>query len=125
MLKVYGIQEYVSINGSEWEKIGPSRYIVTDENTKNELMLSDLSFDEACEILPKNTRNIFLDKTFFTKKTLLKILYNYSGNIVEYSSFDKISYKKVYEELDDSVSVIWLINHTSVKELIQYIKERI
>ena len=51
MLKIYHINSYISIDGSDWRQVGHSGYRVGDENTPDVICVDNLSFDEAREHL--------------------------------------------------------------------------
>ena len=124
MLKVYYVRDYVSIDGSEWRRVGMCGYTVTDEEVEDKLVLDNVSFDEAREYLSKNIlSSVWNDSTFFRHKPTVEVCYTGAWDPVSYRHFNTLSYKRKFEE-DKNVSIEWMIQHLSADQFIQYLKER-
>lgn len=123
MLKVYTVKSYVSINGGDWQQVGLSGHIMTDNNPTEKVILNNATFDECYKYVSQHSLNgICLYSTLFKKKP---IIYINDNHLYEhrYDHFDTISYKYVYEEWED-VSLNYIMNNFSADKCIQYLKER-
>lgn len=123
MLKVYTVKSYVSINGGDWQRVGHSGHIMTDNNPTEKVILNNATFDECYKYVSQHSLNgICLYSTLFKNKPIIYIddkhLYEH-----RYDHFDTISYKYVYEEWED-VSLDYIMKHFSADKCIQYLKER-
>ena len=124
MLKIYDVNDYVSINGAKWRSVGGYGYKATDEKPENELILYDATFDEVYEYLEQNSLSgVQDDKTFFRKKPIIRVFYNDAWESVEYRRFNKMSYKREFKE-NKNVSLNWIMKHLTADECIQYLKDR-
>lgn len=124
MLKVYDVRDYVSIDGLEWRVVGGG-YRISDEEAEDILVLDRVSFDEAYEFLSKGSlHGVRNDCTAWRHKPIIRISYADStwGDAI-YKHFDTISYKIETRERKD-VSFKWLMEHLTVDQLIQYLKDR-
>ena len=45
MLKVYTVKSYVSINGGDWQRVGHSGHIMTDNNPTEKVILNNASMN--------------------------------------------------------------------------------
>jgi hypothetical protein len=87
-------------------------------------VLDNLSFDEVHEYLSQNhLSGVWNDSTFFRNKPTIRVSYNDAWDDVEYRNFDKMSYKREFEEWK-YVSLDWIMKHLSADQCIQYLKER-
>ena len=127
MLKIYKIIDSVSIDSAKWRRVGGWGYRVTDEEVKNCVVLDNKSFDETREYLSRNLLSgVWNDSTFTffgEGKPTIQVSYNDAWDTVEYRHFDKISYKREFEEWTD-VSLQWIMENLSADQCIQYLKER-
>lgn len=124
MLKIYNVTNYVSIDNADWREVGGCGYKATDEEPENKLVLDNLSFDEVYEYLSQNhLSGVLDDSTFFRNKPIIRVDYNDAWDFVEYRNFDKMSYKREFEEWR-GVSLNWIMKHLSADQCIQYLKER-
>ena len=123
MLKIYQETDYVSVNGEPWRVISYGE-IASDEEFETQLLLDNLSFDEARDYLSQNAlRGVWNDETYFRHKPIITVNY-YSGfEPARYKRFKTISYKTVYKEWT-TVSLDWIMKHLSADQCIQYLKER-
>lgn len=123
MLKVYRVESYVSIDGSDWWHVGVDGHAVRDDDPTEKILFENFTFEQCYEFLQgKGLDGIWRSKTFFRKKPMLYIgEWFYESR--PYTSFDTISYKYVYKEWE-SVSLEWIMKHLSADQCIQYLKER-
>ena len=123
MLKIYQKNNYVSINGDAWRVISYDE-IASDKELETQLVLDNLSFDEARDYLLQNyLRGVWNDETFFRHKPTITVDYYSSFEPAKYKHFKTISYKTVYKEWTN-VTLDWIIKHLSADECIQYLKDR-
>ena len=123
MLKVYTVKSYVSINGGDWQRVGHSGHIMTDNNPTEKVILNNATFDECYKYVSQHPLDgIYLSSTFFKNKP---IIYINDRHFCEhrYDHFDTISYKYVYEEWKN-VPLTYIMNNFSADKCIQYLKER-
>ena len=124
MLKVYNIYDYVSIDGAKWRRVGGYRYMATDEEVEDKLILDNVSFDEARKYLSENSLNgIWNSSTFFRHRPMVEIHYFDNWSACEYRCFNTLSYKREVVE-NTNISFEWLTQHLTADQFIQYLKER-
>lgn len=123
MLKVYTVESYVSIDGSDWQHIGADGYTARDDDPIEKMLFENFTFEQCYEYLQgKGLDGIWRSETFFRKKPMLYIGDGYFSSSAYYS-FNTISYKYVYKEWE-SVPLDWIMKHLSAEKCIQYLKER-
>ena len=123
MLKVYTVKSYVSINEGDWQRVGHSGHIMTDNNPTEKVMLNNATFDECYKYVSQHSLNgIYLYSTLFKKKP---IIYINDNHLYEhrYDHFNTISYKYVYDEWKD-VPLNYIMENFPADKCIQYLKER-
>ena len=127
MLKVYLVKYWVSIDGSSWKEVGHnsrSLHKITEEELDEELILDNITFEEAYNYFSQNsTLGFFSGTTFFKKTPQIKIYYSHLEHEINYKTFKSLSYKKTFEEIKD-FSTEWLMMHTTVKDFLKYLKDR-
>ena len=124
MLKVYLINDYVSIDGAKWRLVGGYGHIAANEELENKLMLDNATFDEVYEYLEQNyLSGVQNDTTLFRKKPIIRVSYNDAWDTVEYRRFNKMSYKREFKE-NKNISLKWITKHLSADQCIQYLKDR-
>ena len=124
MLKIYDVNDYVSINGAKWRSVGGYGYGAIDEEPENKLILDNATFDEAYEYLEQNyLSGVQEDNTLFRKKPIIRVSYNDAWDAVKYRCFNKMSYKREFKE-NKNVSLEWIMKHLSADQCIQYLKDR-
>ena len=124
MLKVYYVCKYVSIDGAEWRKVGHDGYRVVDGEVEDELVLDNVSFDEARKYLSENIlAYVWNDSTCFRHKPTIVVHYSDAWDPVEYKHFNTLSYKREFVE-NKNVSFEWLTKYLTADQFIQYLKER-
>lgn len=123
MLKVYTVKSYVSINGGDWQRVGHSGHIMTDNNPTEKVFFKDATFNECYEYIKEHKLDgIYFSYILFRKKPIIYISTSfYCAH--RYDHFDTISYKYVYEEWKD-VPLNYIMEHFSTDKCIQYLKER-
>ena len=123
MLKVYTVKPYISINGEDWQRVGLSGHIMTDNNPTEKVILNNATFDECYKYVSQHSLDgIWLDSTLFRNKPILYIGYGWFDS-TRYDHFDTISYKYIYEEWEDA-TLNYIMNNFSADKCIQYLKER-
>ena len=96
MLKIYSATSYISVDGADWREVH-HKYMASDKELKDTLVLDNLSFAEAYDILSGDSLNgIRCDTTLFTKKPIIYIDYVTAWDAVPYKKFKTISYKREY-----------------------------
>lgn len=124
MLKVYLVTDYVSIDGADWRAVGVCGYRATEKELSSQLILDDLTFDEAYEYLSRNyLTGIYTDQTLYKHTPLIRINYSDAWEPVVYRRFNNMSYKTEFEEWKN-VSLDWIIKNLSADQCIQYLKDR-
>lgn len=124
MLKIYDVIDYISIDGARWRSVGGWRYKATDDELENKLILNDVSFDEAREYFADHPLDgVCNDNTFFRNKPTIRVKYSDAWDSVEYRHFNKLSYKREFEEWKN-VTLEWIMKHLSADQCIQYLKDR-
>lgn len=123
MLKVYTVKSYVSINEGDWQQVGRSGYIMTDNNPTEKVILNNATFDECYKYVSQHPLDgIYLSSTLFKKKPIIYIDDRYFCEH-RYDHFNTISYKYVCEELKN-VTLDCIMKKFSADKCIQYLKER-
>ena len=123
MLKVYTVKSYVSINEGDWQQVGRSGYIMTDNNPTEKVILNNATFDECYKYVSQHPLDgIYLSSTLFKKKPIIYIDDRYFCEH-RYDHFNNISYKYVCEELKN-VTLDCIMKKFSADKCIQYLKER-
>ena len=124
MLKIYHINHCVSIDGTEWRKVGDTGYCVSDEDLNEKISFENLSFEGACEYLSKHFINgLWIDNPLLCRKPIIRICPSSSWEPISYKKFKTLSYKLKDTEWTD-VTLEWIMKHLSVDQCIQYLKER-
>lgn len=128
MLKIYDPIYSVSIDGGPWKRLGDpfdTNWFVTDKDLpETELLLDDVSFQEAYDYLRDN---YFFGArtctTFFKDKPQISLLY--------FNSIDRKCIKKcewfclrAENKLRENVTLDWILNHLEADQAIQYLTER-
>lgn len=123
MLKVYRVESYVSIDGSDWWHVGTDGHTTRDDDPTEKILFENFTFEQCYEFLQgKGLDGIWHSKTFFRKRPMLYIG-EWFYEAKSYTSFNTISYKYIYKEWE-SVSLEWIMKHLSAEQCIQYLKER-
>ena len=128
MLKIYDPIYSVSIDGCPWKRLGDpfdTNWFVTDKDIpETELLLDDVSFQEAYDYLRDNyISGAGTCTTFFKDKPQLSLLY--------FNSIDRKCIKKcewfcllVENRLRKNVTLDWILKHLEADQTIQYLTER-
>ena len=128
MLKIYDPIYAVSIDGGPWERLEDlfdTNWFVTDEDLpETELLLDDVSFQEAYDYLHnKYISGARTCKTFFKGRPQLSLLY--------FNTIDRKYIKKckgfslcAENRLRENVTLDWILKHLEADQAIQYLKER-
>lgn len=128
MLKIYDPIYSVSIDGGPWERLGnpfDTNWFVTDKDLpETELLLDDVSFQEAYDYLRDNYfSGARTCTTFFKDKPQISLLY--------FNSIDRKCIKKcecfclrAENKLRKNVTLDWILNHLEADQAIQYLVER-
>lgn len=124
MLKIYNVNHYVSIDGTEWREVGDTGYCVSNEDLNEKISFENLSFEGAYEYLSKHSiGGVWIGNLSFCRKPIIKIYPSDSWEPISYKKFNTLSYKLKYTEWTD-VTLEWIMKHLSVDQCIQYLKER-
>lgn len=127
MLKFYIRNYYCQIdNKGEWFRVGNSFESLEDRHdlSDEKIIIDNLRWGEVMEYLDNN-RIIGLrkDETLFKKKPYLYYYDQCEKKIKFYSnSFETLSYKVVYKEIED-VTLDYISKHFSVSKVIRYFNE--
>lgn len=128
MLKIYDPIYSVSIDGGPWKRLGDpfdTNWFVTDKDIpETELLLDDVSFQEAYDYLRDNyISGARTCKTFFKDKPQLSLLY--------FNTIDRKYIKKcegfclrAENRLRENVTLDWILKHLKADQAIQYLTER-
>ena len=128
MLKIYDPIYSVSIDGGPWKRLEDpldTNWFVTDEDIpETELLLDDVSFQEAYDYLRDNyISGARTCTTFFKDKPQLSLLY--------FNTIDRKYIKKcegfclrAENRLRKNVTLDWILKHLEADQAIQYLTER-
>lgn len=128
MLKIYDPIYFISIDGGPWERLEDlfdTNWFVTDEDLpETELLLDDVSFQEAYDYLRENyISGARASRTFFKDKPQLSLLY--------FNTIDRKNIKKcegfwllAKNRLRKNVTLDWILKNLEADQAIQYLKER-
>lgn len=128
MLKIYDPIYYVFMDGGPWERLEDpfdTNWFVTDEDLpETELLLDDVSFQEAYDYLRDNyISGVRTCRTIFKNKPQLSLLY--------FNTIDRKYIKKcerfsliAKNKLRKNVTLDWILKHLEADQAIQYFKER-
>ena len=128
MLKIYDPIYSVSIDGGPWKRLEDpldTNWFVTDEDLpETELLLDDVSFQEAYDYLRDNyisgartCRTVFKDKP---KLSLLCFNASDRKHIKKCKGFSL----RAENRLRKNVTIDWITKHLEADQAIQYFKER-
>lgn len=124
MLKIYYVRKYVSIDNGEWEEVGwREGYIMSNDSSSEKIIFKHKNFDECFKFLESHYINgLSWSKSIFRHKPFINV--HYSGNLTEtsYKSFNTISCKRTYTEIDMTLDDI--MKTFSAEQTIEYIRER-
>lgn len=122
MLKVYKRTRYVSINNKKWYQLWHTDYVMTEDALHESVLVDNMSFDEFYSLLETNPMShIHAGKTLFRKRPKISIEYTYDCE-EDYTYFDTISCKVIYEEVE--LTLPHIVRIFSAELVIQYLKER-
>ena len=128
MLKIYDPIYAVSIDGGPWERLEDpfdTNWLVTDEDLpETELLLDDVSFQEAYDYLRENyISGARTCRTIFKGKPQLSLLY--------FNTIDRKYIKKckrfslrVENKFRKNVTLDWILKNVEADQAIQYLTER-
>lgn len=128
MLKIYDPIYSVSINGGQWKRLEDpfdTNWFVTDEELpETEILLDDVSFEEAYDYLHDNyISGARTCKTVFKGKPQLSLLY--------FNAYDRKYIKKcegfwlrAENKLRENVTLDWIMRNFEADQAIQYLTER-
>lgn len=130
MLKIYDPIYYISIDGGPWERLEDlfdTNWFVTDEDfPETELLLDDVSFQEAYDYL----RNKYISgartcKTFFKGRPQLSLLYHskYDPIYITEKKCQTFSLRAEIK-LRAGVTMDWIMKNLPAYKAIQYFTER-
>ena len=128
MLKIYDPIYSVSIDGGPWKRLGDpfdANWFVTDKDLpETELLLDDVSFQEAYDYLRDNYISWARTcTTFFKDKPQLSLLY---FNSIDGKYIKKCEWFCLLAEnrLRKNVTLDWILKHLEADQAIQYLTER-
>ena len=128
MLKIYDPIYSVSIDGGPWKRLGDpfdTNWFVTDKDLpETELLLDDVSFQEAYDYLRDNyVSGARTCRTFFKDKPQLSLLY---FNSIDGKYIKKCEWFCLLTEnrLRENATLDWILKHLEANQAIQYLKER-
>lgn len=128
MLKIYDPIYSVSIDGGSWKRLEDpfdTNWFVTDEELpETEILLDDVSFEEAYDYL----RNNYISgartcKTVFKGKPQLSLLYFNASNRTYIKNCEGF-WLRAENKLRDNVTLDWIMKHLKADTAIQYLTER-
>lgn len=128
MLKIYDPIYSVSIDGGPWKRLGDpfdTNWFVTDKDLpETELLLDDVSFQEAYDYLRDNyISGARTCTTFFKDKPKISLLY---FNSIDGKYIKKCEgfWLRAENRLRKNVTLDWILKHLEADQAIQYFKER-
>lgn len=128
MLKIYDSIYYISIDGGPWERLEDlfdTNWFVADKDIpETELLLDDVSFQEAYDYLHENyISGAGTCRTVFKGKPQLSLLY--------FNAADRKYIKKcegfclrAENRIRENVTLDWIFKHLEAAQAIQYLTER-
>ena len=128
MLKIYDPIYFVSIDGGLWKGLEDpfdTNWFVTDEDIpETELLLDDVSFQEAYDYLRDNyIYGARPYRTFFKDKPRLSLLY-FKNIDRKYIKNCEGFWLRAENKLRKNVTLDWILKHLEADQAIQYLKER-
>lgn len=128
MLKIYDPIYAVSIDGGPWERLEDpfdTNWFVTDEDLpETELLLDNVSFQEAYDYLRDNyISGARTCTTFFKDKPRLSLVYFNTGDR-KYIKKCKWFCLLAKNRLRKNVTLDWILKHLEADQAIQYLTER-
>lgn len=128
MLKIYDPIYSVSIDGSPWKRLEDqfdTNWFVSDEEVpETELLLDDVSFQEAYDYLHENyISGARTCRTIFKGRPQLSLLY---FNTIDRKYIKKCEgfWLRAKNRLRENVTLDWILKHLEADQAIQYFKER-
>ena len=128
MLKIYDPIYSVSIDGGPWERLedlfDTNWFVRGEDLPETELLLDDVSFQEAYDYLRDNyVSGARTCTTFFKDKPQLSLVY--------FNSIDRKCIKKcewfcllAENRLRENVTLDWILKHLEADQAIQYFKSK-
>ncbi len=128
MLKIYDPIYYVSMDGGLWERLedlfGTNWFVTGEDLPETELLLDDVSFQEAYDYL----RNKYISgartcRTIFKGRPKLSLLY---FNTIDRKYIKKCEgfWLRAENRLRENVTLDWILKHLEADQAIQYLTER-
>lgn len=128
MLKIYDPIYSVSIDGGPWKRLEDqfdTNWFVSDEEVpETELLLDDVSFQEAYDYLHENyISGARTCRTIFKGRPQLSLLY---FNTIDRKYIKKCEgfWLRAKNRLRENVTLDWILKHLEADQAIQYFKER-
>lgn len=129
MLKIYDPIYYISIDGGPWERLEDpfdTNWFVTDEDIpETELLLDDVSFQEAYDYLRDNyISGARTCRTCFKNRPQLSLLY---FNTIDRKYIKKCEgfWLRAENKLRENVTLEWIVKHLEADTAIQYLTDHI
>lgn len=128
MLKIYDPIYFVSIDGGPWERLEDlfdKNWFVTDKDLpETELLLDDVSFQEAYDYLRDNyIYGARICRTFFKDKPQLSLLY-FNTIDRKYIKNCEGFWLRAENRLRKNVTLDWILKNVEADQAIQYLTER-
>ena len=128
MLKIYDPIYSVSIDGGPWKRLGDpfdTNWFVTDKDIPEaELLLDDVSFQEAYDYLRDNyISGARTCRTVFKGKPQLSLLYFGTIDRKNIKNCDRFCLR-VENRLRKNVTLDWILKNVEADQAIQYLVER-
>lgn len=128
MLKIYDPIYFVSVDGGTWKRLEDpfdTNWFVTDEDLpETELLLDDVSFQEAYDYLHENyISGARTCKSIFKEKPQLSLLY-FNASDRKYIKNCEGFLLLAKNKLRKNVTLDWILKHLEADQAIQYLTER-
>ena len=128
MLKIYDPIYYASIDGGPWKRLEDpfctNLFITDEELPETELLLDDVSFEEAYDYLRDNyISGAITCKSVFKGKPQLSLLY-FNASDRKYIKKCEGFWLRVENRLRENVTLDWIMKNLKADVAIQYLTER-
>ena len=128
MLKIYDPIYSVSIDGGPWERLEDqfdTNWFVTDEDLpETELLLDDVSFQEAYDYLHDNyISGARTCRTAFKGKPQLSLLY-FNASDRKYIKKCEGFWLRAENKFRENATLDWILKNLPANQAIQYLTER-
>ena len=123
MLKVYNKRTMISIDDEQWEQIGYTAKLMSENNPPEKIVFENKTFLECFEFLKEHfICGLCNEGSLVFRKPTIGISYTNHFSRISYKYFNKISCKYVYEE-NNYISLNEIMEDFPAERCIEYLKD--